>query len=66
MLEKQPPENPYRQLAGSLGLLFLEKTLDSGKMVHIPSLGLVITPEREIKEVKDMTPEERANNPHIQ
>lgn len=66
MLEKQTTEHPLQQLAGALGLKGLEETLASGRMIHILSLGLVITPDGDIKEVKDMTPEERTRNPHIQ
>jgi hypothetical protein len=53
------------EVAGGIALFALEKTLAEGKMIHVPSLGLVITPDRELKEIKDLTDEERANNPHI-
>jgi hypothetical protein len=70
-LGKAPEEKPIlvddaiTQAASSVALGFLEQTLVEGKMIHIPSLGLVITPNRELKEVKDLTDEERANNPHV-
>lgn len=53
------------QVAEGIALRALEKTLDNGKMIYFPSLGLVITPDKELKEVKDLTDEERANNPHV-
>ena len=53
------------EVTGGIALLALERTLAEGRMIHIPSLGLVITPDRELKEVKDLTDEERANNSHI-
>lgn len=52
--------------AGSLALLFVQESLDAGKMIHIPSLGLVITPEKELKKVSDLTEAELRANPHIQ
>lgn len=53
------------RVAEGIALRALENTLDSGKIIFIPSLGLVITPGREIKEVAELTDEELKNNPHI-
>lgn len=68
-LSKDPEQknsgDAVAEIVGGIALLALEETLDAGKMIQIPSLGLVITSDRKLKEVKDLTDEERANNPHV-
>lgn len=43
----------------------LRETLLSGRMIYDPTSGVVLTPEGEVKEIKDLTPEELAKNPHV-
>lgn len=54
-----------QELVGSIALRGLEETLNKGKMIFIPSLGAVITPGREMKNVSELTDEELAANPHV-
>ena len=54
-----------QELAGSIALRELEVTLSKGKMIFIPSLGAVITPNREMKNVSELTTEELKANPHV-
>jgi hypothetical protein len=51
--------------ASSFALAALEETLNKGKMISIPSLGAVITPERDMKDVSELTDEELKANPHV-
>ncbi len=61
----KPPLEPDSNFAGQFAIRALEETLASGKMVFIPSLRLVITPDRQLKRVEDLTPEERSLNPYV-
>ena len=58
------PEASQAKRVG-IGLRTVEQTLGGGKIIHVPSLGLVITPDGELKRVKTLTKEELRRNPHI-
>jgi len=41
------------EIAGSIAFGVLEQTLDSGRRIEIPSLGKVITPDRELQDLTE-------------
>lgn len=54
-----------QEFVGGIAKMALEETLAKGKMIHIPSLGVVITPDRELKNVSELTDDELKANPHV-
>lgn len=54
-----------QEVSSGLAAMIIKETLESGKMVHIPSLGVVITPDGDMKEITELTEAELKANPHI-
>ncbi|MBP9819931.1 hypothetical protein KBC79_04300 [Candidatus Woesebacteria bacterium] len=60
-----PETHTFSSIAAGIAMLAIEETLDSGRMVWIPSLRSVITPERQMKKVSELSEDELKANPHI-
>lgn len=60
---KKEQKQDRREVSGIVKML-AANTIDVGLMLQLPD-GLVITPERELKRIEDLTEEELARNPHI-
>ncbi len=54
-----------QEAVGNIAFQYLKKTLAKGRVIFIPSLGVVLTSTGEVKEVSSLTDEELRANPHV-